>query len=535
MEIIDVDAEDLVQRAAKELREDSDDDSSDDHSEDAEEAGEEPIDTESHSEDAGHMPSVTEAASQLQWRSLKRKRAEPDEDDLCYEDRHSPKPPIDCSASSASNAAVGAPAACEPMAYDRQRARCRKKRKTQRDAAQEASGSKTKLFCGKRTAGAARKPVEIDLDSTPAREPVASSGFVCLSDPTLNGRREKAAKDASKRAPYTRPILLPTDGKYAKAELEAMGMTEDTWDGKSQVVYTDRGGREIVVLCGQPRDTPTSDWGREVAEAGFQLMNQLASKLSPLDSADHEGPGDAGAGDAEKKKRNLRRGDHRAETVGVGIGNGRKAPKNFHCDDDDAELLDTLLKSEPFIRIAGFANSIFLNFAPRLHEYYERTMDALFAWDPQLRRNFHHGTSVFPSCTFNFGPQTVTKPHLDLLNLAWGWCFITAFGQFDPNKGGHLILWDLKRFIRFPPGATIAILSALLRHSNVSIQQGETRYSFTQFAAGGLFRFVENGFQLNESVAKQVSRMSETERNAFIDARAARFSEGLKMYNVRSQ
>nr|GAT52793.1 predicted protein [Mycena chlorophos] len=227
-------------------------------------------------------------------------------------------------------------------------------------------------------------------------------------------------------------------------------------------------------------------------------MQQLAPKLSPLDSE--------GGRKKRKKKRNVRRGDHRAETVGVGIGNGRKGPLGFRLDDNDAMILESLLESEPFTRIAGFSNSILLNFAPRLHAYYETTMDALFNWDPRLRRIFRRGTSVFPSCTFNFGPQTVTVPHLDLLNLAWGWCFITALGNFDPNKGGHLILWDLKRFIRFPPGATIAIPSALLRHSNVQIQQDETRYSFTQFAAGGLFRFVENG---SSSTGRSRSRSPE--------------------------
>ncbi|KAF7319616.1 hypothetical protein HMN09_00302000 [Mycena chlorophos] len=137
-------------------------------------------------------------------------------------------------------------------------------------------------------------------------------------------------------------------------------------------------------------------------------------------------------------------------------------------------------------------------------------MDALFAHIPHLRRIFTRGTSVFPTCTFNFGPQTVTVPHLDLLNLAWGWCFITALGDFDPTKGGHLILWDLKRFIRFPPGATIAIPSALLRHSNVAIQQTETRYSFTH--------------------RSKVKRLSKAERDAFVQAQAARFSEGLKIF-----
>lgn len=74
-------------------------------------------------------------------------------------------------------------------------------------------------------------------------------------------------------------------------------------------------------------------------------------------------------------------------------------------------------------------------------------------------------------------------------------CAITALGDYDPKRGGHLVLWDLKLVIEFPPGSTILIPSACIRHSNVSIQEGETRYSFTQYAAGGLFRWVDHGFQ----------------------------------------
>ncbi|KAF7288207.1 hypothetical protein HMN09_01416600 [Mycena chlorophos] len=133
---------------------------------------------------------------------------------------------------------------------------------------------------------------------------------------------------------------------------------------------------------------------------------------------------------------------------------------------------------------------------------------------------------------FQLRPQTVTIPHLDFGNLAWGWCAITALGDFDPDLGGHLILWELRLIIRFPPGSSVAIPSALLRHSNAAIQQDEIRYSFTQFAAGGLFRFAENGFALNESVRARTARMSAKERNEWVLAEAARFSEGLKMYSV---
>ncbi|KAF7302509.1 hypothetical protein HMN09_00885300 [Mycena chlorophos] len=385
----------------------------------------------------------------------------------------------------------------------------------------------TPSHSARRSTEASRKLAQIDLDSSAAQEPLASSGYVCLSDPTLNGRRQKAAKAAQKKrsadaaatAPETAPheIFLPTSGKFTKAELEAMGMAEDRWDGKAQAVYTDRHGRELVVLCGHPRDTATSDWSRQVATPGFELMQKLAPELSPLD-------GDA-AVDGEKVKKR-KKPKKNATSAAVTIG------RRQSDDDDDAAVLDTLLGSEPFNRIAGFCNSILLNFAPRLHRYYEKTMDALFNWDPRLRRIFKRGTSVFLSCTFNFGPQTVTVPHLDLLNLAWGWCFITAFGNFDPDKGGHLILWDLKRIIRFPPGATIAIPSALLRHSNVTIQQDETRYSFTQFAAGGLFRFVESGFRLNASLAEQVAGMSDEELSKFVEERAARFAKGLEILKI---
>lgn len=94
--------------------------------------------------------------------------------------------------------------------------------------------------------------------------------------------------------------------------------------------------------------------------------------------------------------------------------------------------------------------------------------------------------------------MAVSFPHLDFGNLAWAWCAISAFGNFNPDRGGHLILWDLGLIIRFPPGSTILIPSALLWHSNVKIQAGETRHSFTQYSAGGLFRWQANGFMTDD-------------------------------------
>ena len=60
---------------------------------------------------------------------------------------------------------------------------------------------------------------------------------------------------------------------------------------------------------------------------------------------------------------------------------------------------------------------------------------------------------------------------------------------------GHIILFDLKIAIEFPPGSSILIPSALLRHGNVPIQPGETRLSFTQYCAGSLLRWADCGFR----------------------------------------
>lgn len=93
--------------------------------------------------------------------------------------------------------------------------------------------------------------------------------------------------------------------------------------------------------------------------------------------------------------------------------------------------------------------------------------------------------------------------HTDTGNKANGLCAITAIGQFDSKKGGHLILEQLRLVIEFPPGATILIPSATVTHGNTPIQENETRMSVTQYAAGGLFRWVRYGFQSEKKLRKE--------------------------------
>jgi hypothetical protein len=118
---------------------------------------------------------------------------------------------------------------------------------------------------------------------------------------------------------------------------------------------------------------------------------------------------------------------------------------------------------------------------------------AIYEHDPKLEQLFKN--SVFPAATWNLGPDVVTTDHEDMLNLPHGMCPATAAGDYDYKKGGHMYLKQLNLLIEFPSSSSIIIPSASVTHSNTAIQEGETRYSMTQYAAGELFRWAAYGFR----------------------------------------
>ncbi|THU89879.1 hypothetical protein K435DRAFT_821259 [Dendrothele bispora CBS 962.96] len=181
------------------------------------------------------------------------------------------------------------------------------------------------------------------------------------------------------------------------------------------------------------------------------------------------------------------RGDFPAVTVGAAHRGGRKEPGNIWQSNPAAlAVLTTLLAMHFFQSLAGFANCIFKAYLFHTYQYYSKCLDGIYSWKPDLQCHYFK-TSVFGTCTVNFGPRMASRPHRDSANLAFGWCAITALGNFNPNKGGHLILWDLGLALRFSPGSTILIPSTLIKHSNIPIQNRETQYSFVQYSAAGLF------------------------------------------------
>lgn len=153
-------------------------------------------------------------------------------------------------------------------------------------------------------------------------------------------------------------------------------------------------------------------------------------------------------------------------------------------------------------------------------------LDALLQNDKELKKPF--ARSAYPTVAFNLGPSVCTYKHRDHLNCPFGLCAIQALGDFDPSKGGHLILWDLGLYIRFPPGSLILIPSATLTHSNVPVQKHESRASFMQYCGGGLFRYVDNGFMTDSALkAKNPAEYAKMQED-----KAGRWEFGLSCFST---
>ncbi|KAJ7093862.1 hypothetical protein B0H15DRAFT_776299 [Mycena belliarum] len=262
-------------------------------------------------------------------------------------------------------------------------------------------------------------------------------------------------------------------------ELLGLGFELIRWDGYESRPIVDAHGRIVAALAGQPRGP---DYAAAAARAFSALETERKAANFKAEMAQH------------------RRGGYVALNVGLSYGQGQRAPSLLRNGAYGA-LLSRLVGNADVIRLATFASAAFALWAPSLYQYYKKYDDALHQNLPHLQRNFPK--SIFSCASFNFGPNAWTFKHRDVLNLPFGWCAIQALGPFDPTQGGHLILWELRLVIEFPPGALILLPSATMTHSNVPVQEGDQRASFTQYTSGAIFRYVDNGFRTEEELAAQ--------------------------------
>ncbi|KAJ7214592.1 hypothetical protein B0H12DRAFT_1032790, partial [Mycena haematopus] len=243
----------------------------------------------------------------------------------------------------------------------------------------------------------------------------------------------------------------------------------------------DADGRIVAVLLGRPEG---GDWNEVIREMERVFDGVRARGLK--------------RGVFKPKNRRHRRGNFYLMQGGITKGPGQKKPGNLAHSKAYKELLHLIVLNRAIGRIAGFQSSGLARYLPKLYEYYRTTLTGIFENQPDLKQLFPN--SVFPTGTFNLGPDVVTDDHLDMLNNPHGMCGVTSGGKYDHKRGGHISLKQLKIVCEFPSGSTILLLSGACEHGNTTIQKGETRYSMTQYAAGTLFRWAAYGYQSTESL-----------------------------------
>ncbi|KAJ7683473.1 hypothetical protein B0H17DRAFT_941843 [Mycena rosella] len=286
--------------------------------------------------------------------------------------------------------------------------------------------------------------------------------------------------------------------------------------------YTDSlphsGSRPIIdrigTVCGVFGDrAPEADFMERVHDPAVEAMEEARANCSI----------------SEERQRHCR-GKWANLSTGDSMGGRQVRPGALVNGMVNTAVLVALLSNLAFITYAGFATGLLAAWAPNLFDFYVDYMKLFYHHHPNLHHPFLNG--IWCAVTFNLGPMTCALGHRDFANLAFGWCAITALGNFNYKKGGHLILWDCKLIIEFPPGTTILIPSAAIFHSNIPITDGERRYSFTQYTAGGIFRWIEHRFQSEEAYLATLTKKEQEEEIALGKQRA---TEGIGLLSTLAE
>ncbi|KAJ7617536.1 hypothetical protein DFH06DRAFT_1012556 [Mycena polygramma] len=136
--------------------------------------------------------------------------------------------------------------------------------------------------------------------------------------------------------------------------------------------------------------------------------------------------------------------------------------------------------------------ALYRDFAPRLYDHVNGIKSDILNKDWTLRDNYPPG--AFHASEWFLGGHE-SPPRLDDLQMLWSWRAFTALGNYNARWGGELILWEEKKIVKFPVGATFLFPSAFMRYSFTRICAGEEQFWFSQYSQAGVFRHLENGYR----------------------------------------
>lgn len=254
----------------------------------------------------------------------------------------------------------------------------------------------------------------------------------------------------------------------------------------------DAAGRIVVVNAKQPSG---SGWHDVVQQVDEQLAI-LETKLRA--SAANPGKGTQRAD-----------GAYKYVSFGVSAGQGQREPDYLCVRAEYHEAIQSFCDHPAVQRYMKHANGCLKTFFPFLHLENRELAKSLSA---RTNGKLH---SVFPTLpmmamTANAGPAVRTLPHLDLMNASFGRCIVGPTGSYDHTRSGLLVLKELKVIMEIAPGDIVLIPSALITHSNTSLAAGEIRRSITLYTAGALYRWVDaGGRMLNTLSASELAKFHE--------------------------
>ncbi|KAJ7790900.1 hypothetical protein B0H14DRAFT_2396083, partial [Mycena olivaceomarginata] len=286
-------------------------------------------------------------------------------------------------------------------------------------------------------------------------------------------------------------------------------------------------GHIIGVLIALP--LPDEDWD-SVLKAATAAMREARDKMTFPTGAYHHRRAYAEGEGFPTCARGFAFGGRREQVGNIKASSAKNAAAMEELDNLSVIRMATYPIRERCSFCSYFCSPLFLAHFQTLcypiFADYHTTKQTVLQKNLSLHRTF--ARSPFTAVTANLGPVSVSPPHADFGNKADGMCLIGALGDFNAAQGRHLVCWDYDLIIRFPPGCSILIPSAVVTHSNTPIQDGEERFSLIQYSTGGLFRWVDNGFQSDrswrESATAEDIQQREAERKACSAAALKKFS-----------
>ncbi|KAG6814823.1 hypothetical protein H0H93_012110 [Arthromyces matolae] len=303
-----------------------------------------------------------------------------------------------------------------------------------------------------------------------------------------------------------------TQRPWTEEELVSQhGFVTLDWDGIHPVALVDKEDRVYAVLTGRPEDTSYVS----AADRAFELLMREGRLHQLPEVADIH-----------------KRGTFPVFNVGYTYGNGGQEP-SIRKNGNFEPMLERVINNVDVQRLLSYASALhrilatLQLWAPRLYEYLDTKLSWFYEhWRNGTNRMF--GRSVYPSAAINMGGRVRTFVHRDVMNIPFGWCAVTALGRFDADKSAKLILWEPKLVIRFPHAATVQIPSATITHSNTAVNGTDVRVSVTQYAPGGLFRWIDNGGRTEGQLSKQDPKLYREMQ----EAKATRWHMGLGLLST---